>query len=113
MKDFDYITKQATDTKGLNNRETAQFHYFNPNGLTTKQNKINDEMFDLVDAGKCNSGALMVHNHNYGLNLLQKSAQMTRVNSIDLQVNIEMAERHIDEAKAFIERSNFVAEQSA
>ena len=113
MKDWNYITEEATDTKRLNNRETAQFHYFNPNGLTAKQNEINNKMFDLVDNGKCKSGALMVYNHNYGLDQLQKLAQMKRVNRTSLIVDIKMAQDHIDKALAFIDQCNFIAERAA
>ena len=46
-----YIWETATDTSGLkNNREIAQFHYFNPNGLYARKKNNDERIWELIEA---------------------------------------------------------------
>ena len=53
---WEQITQTAANDEGMNQKDRAAFHYFNPNGLYAKK-KANDEAITvLVDAGVLNSG---------------------------------------------------------
>ena len=42
LERFDWICDGATDTDGMTAKETAQFHYFNTNGLIAELRKASD-----------------------------------------------------------------------
>ena len=71
-----YIWETATDTSDLkNNREIAEFHYYNPNGLYARK-KNNDDV--------------------------RKLANKRRVNTIALSVALQLLEEHTETQEATI-----------
>jgi hypothetical protein len=59
---YTQVTETAT-TVGANwsNRDTAQFHYFNPNGLAARKRELDRAISDAVADRRASSGALIAY----------------------------------------------------
>ena len=83
---WDYITKQATAIKpSWSNKDRVLFHYFNPNGVACEKIKLDRQVSDLVDQGKCNTGVLFVHGslNSHYIDELRKLIDSKRVSQFD------------------------------
>jgi len=98
--DYMYASREATSDKGMaNNRQVAQFHYFNPNGLESRRIKNNDRISELVKKGVVKSGM----NHAYGwlsstyyADCLRELALKKRVNGRNLRVILKLLQDQIE-----------------
>jgi len=103
MPTFNEIAYEATKIKSKwNNKQKAQFHYFNENGLVAQKRKLDDEIRDLVDAGKIPSGwhvAYGTFNH-YRVDRVIALTQQSRVGRIDYEVATEMLQDEITKIRA-------------
>ena len=105
LSKFEFVSKTAyKPRRSWTNKELAQFHYFNPNGLNAKKRAVDEQIDKLVDEGLAKSGAMIAYG---GLNcfytdLIAKVAISNRVGRIELAVIIEGLERDIQKAKDFI-----------
>lgn len=94
-----YVTKEATSANHMvNNKELAQFHYFNPNGLEERRIKNNNRISKLIKEGVVKSGM----SHAYGwlgstyyADCLRDLALKKRVNSRKLSVILELLEGQV------------------
>ena len=64
---FTYVTQQATTDENLTIHDTAQFHYFNPNGLYAKKADLDDQINLLIYQEELPSGTYYSHGkgHTY------------------------------------------------
>lgn len=100
-----YITKTATKIECTwSNKEVAQFHYFNPNGLIAQKRAMDDRISAAVDAGQCKTGAIIAYGifNDYSANRMIKFAMQKRVNRIHLSTCIDMMTRDLATAEAFL-----------
>ena len=91
MTDFNYISKTATSDKGLNNADTAAFHYFNPNGLIAEHAAACDRVTVLVDAGRVNNGWHLAYGslNSYHADEIRDLYNSRRVGSRLLELRLE------------------------
>ena len=98
--DYIYASREATSAKGLaNNRQVAQFHYFNPNGLEKRRIKNNDRISELIKAGVVKSGMSLAYgwlSSDYYTDCLRDLALKKRVNSRKLKVILELLEKQVE-----------------
>ena len=95
-----HVTQEATSAKGLaNNRQVAQFHYFNPNGLESRRIKNNDRIHELLKEGVVKPGMSYAYGwcaSSYYTNCLRDLAMKTRVNSRKLRVILELLQDQVE-----------------
>ena len=95
-----YVSREATSDKGLaNNRQVAQFHYFNPNGLESRRIKNNDRISELIKEGVAKSGMSLAYGwagSTYYSDCLRELAMKKRVNSRNLRVILELLQDQIE-----------------
>jgi len=95
-----YVTQEAASDKGLaNNKQVAQFHYFNPNGLESRRIKNNDRISALVKEGVVKSGWSFAYGwcaSSYYTDCLRDLAMKKRVNGRNLRVIIELLQDQIE-----------------
>lgn len=95
-----YVTQEATSDKGLaNNKQVAQFHYFNPNGLESRRIKNNDRISELMKEGIAKSGMSFAYGWNgssYYTDCLRDSAMKKRVNGRKLRVILELLRDQVE-----------------
>jgi|14BtaG_2_1085337.scaffolds.fasta_scaffold08151_3 hypothetical protein len=95
-----YVTQEATSDKGLaNNKQVAQFHYFNPNGLESRRIKNNDRIHELMKEGVVKTGMSLAYGwagSSYYSDCLRDLAMKTRVNGRNLRVIIELLQDQIE-----------------
>ena len=100
-----YIWETATDTSDLkNNREIAEFHYFNPNGLHTRKRNNDERIWELIEAGTLGYGYYMTDgagNYHRADNV-RNLAGKRRVNTAALSVALHLLEEHTEEQEATI-----------
>lgn len=98
--DYIYASREATSDKGLaNNRQVAQFHYFNPNGLESRRIKNNDRIHKLMKAGVVKSGMSLAYGwagSSYYTDCLRDLAMKKRVNGRKLSVILELLQDQIE-----------------
>jgi hypothetical protein len=98
--DYMYAAHEATNDKGLaNNRQVAQFHYFNPNGLESRRIKNNDRISELVKEGAVRSGWNFAYGwcaSSYYADCLRNLAMKKRVNGRKLRVILELLQDQIE-----------------
>ena len=102
---FDYVTKTATKIEDCrNNQERASFEAFNPNGLLAAKKNTDDQIRELVDAGRCKFGAHMAYGsmNDYGYKKLMKLVMKKRIGSSELRLAREWLEDDIRKAREFI-----------
>jgi len=98
--DYMYASREATSAKGLaNNKQIAQFHYFNPNGLESRRIKNNDRVSELIKEGVVQSGWGWAYGWNastYYTDCLRDFAMMKRVNGRRLRVILELLQAQVE-----------------
>lgn len=98
--DYMYATREATSDKGLaKNRQVAQFHYFNPNGLESRRIKNNNRISELVKAGVVKSGMSLAYGwlgSTYYTDCLRDLALKKRVNGRKLRVILELLQDQVE-----------------
>jgi len=98
--DYIYASREATSDKGMaNNRQVAQFHYFNPNGLESRRIKNNDRIHELVKEGVVKSGMSLAYGwagSTYYSDCLRDLALKKRVNGRNLRVILELLQDQIE-----------------
>ena len=102
---FTYIVTEATECcYTWTNKEQVQFHYFNPNGIYAQKKAMDERISAAVDAGRCKSGSIIAHGtlNYYSSNRLTDMVQQKRVLGRSLQVTINMMERDLESAEAFL-----------
>jgi hypothetical protein len=102
---FTYIATEATECcYTWTNKEQAQFHYFNPNGVYAQKKAMDERISAAVDAGRCKSGSIIAHGtfNYYSSNRLTDMAQQKRVLGRSLRVTIDMMKRDLESAEAFL-----------
>ncbi len=98
--DYMYASREATSDKGMaNNRQVAQFHYFNPNGLESRRIKNNDRISELVQEGVVKSGWSFAYGwcaSSYYADCLRDFAMKKRVNGRKLRVILELLQDQVE-----------------
>jgi len=98
--DYIYASREATSAKGLaNNRQVAQFHYFNPNGLESRRIKNNDRIHELLKEGVVKPGMSYAYGwcaSSYYTDCLRELALKKRVNSRKLRVILELLQDQVE-----------------
>ncbi len=89
MERFELISGDTVVTSFRSNKEQAQYHYFNTNGVYKHHNAMIDTMFQAVDAGVINSGWLISYGADSHSDRLVKLAMMKRVGGWELGHLIE------------------------
>jgi hypothetical protein len=102
---YEYITETAKETKSSwSNADLVRFHYFNPNGLIAEKIALDAKINELVDQGKCKSGAVIAYGSldDFYREELRKLFNKKRVANIDVAVVVRgLAERN-EYARKFI-----------
>jgi hypothetical protein len=95
-----YVTEEATSAKGLaNNRQVAQFHYFNPNGLESRRIRNNKRISELMKEGVVKPGMSFAYgwcSSDYYTVCLSELALKTRVNGRRLRVILELLQDQVE-----------------
>jgi len=98
--DYMYASREATSDKGMaNNRQVAQFHYFNPNGLESRRIKNNDRIHELMKEGAVKPGMSFAYGwcaSSYYTDCLRELALKKRVNSRKLRVILELLQDQVE-----------------
>ena len=98
--DYMYASREATSDKGMaNNRQVAQFHYFNPNGLESRRIKNNDRIHELMKEGAVKPGMSFAYGwcaSTYYTDCLRELALKKRVNSRKLRVILELLQDQVE-----------------
>lgn len=98
--DYMYVTREATSDKEMaNNRQVAQFHYFNPNGLESRRVKNNGRISELIEAGVVKSGMSLAYgwlSSDYYTDCLGALALKKRVNGRELSVILELLQDQVE-----------------
>jgi len=115
MNQFKYISETATEPhKAWTNKQIAQFHFFNPNGLLAQKKQTDEQIDKLVDSGKASTGAFIAYgslNKFYWEKLCTLIGQK-RVNGADLSATLKGLRHAIEKAKEFIEEKTPKSESS-
>lgn len=62
MDKYEFITKVATEVDSKwSNKQVAQFHTWNPNGLVARKRALNVAIDQAITDGRAKSGAFWVH----------------------------------------------------
>jgi len=95
-----YVTLEAKSDKELaNNKQVAQFHYFNPYGLENRRIYNNNVISELIEKGIVKSGFSLAYGwraSSYYTDCLRDLALKTRVNSRKLRVILELLEKQVE-----------------
>lgn len=103
---YEYITQTATQVgRSWTNKQKIQFHYFNPNGVYARKRLLDDAIWELVEQGKCKSGAVLAYGtgNSFYPNQLRELFSKSRVTNIEYSVLLSGYERDIELAWKFIE----------
>lgn len=96
---FQQITETATEVgPKWTNKEIAQFHYFNPNGLYA-QKKARDKMIsNAVASGKMKSGMILAFGSLSDSNVMRLAscAMSGVVKTLTLQITLQALRRDIE-----------------
>ena len=96
---FQQITETATEVgPKWTNKEIAQFHYFNPNGLYAQKKARDKTISDAVASGKMKSGMILAFGSlsDYNMMKLAHLAMGRLVNTRTLQVTLQALQRDIE-----------------
>lgn len=83
-------------------KQRLAFMYFNPNGLYQRQSKLTDALLAACEAGRCKSGALLVHGGDWEYKRMNELFAAKRVKLADVRVLERMWLEAILEGEAFI-----------
>lgn len=96
-----YVTQEATSDKDLaNNKQVAQFHYFNPNGLESRRIYNNNLISELIEKGIVKSGYSLAYGWRSSTvypDTLRGLAMKKRVNSRNLRVALDLLQKKVEE----------------
>lgn len=98
---FQQITETATEVgPKWTNKEIAQFHYFNPNGLYAQKKARDRAISDAVADGKMKSGAIIAYGSlsDYNMMALAHLAMGRLVKTRTLQITLQAIRREIEAA---------------
>lgn len=98
---FQQITETATEVgPKWTNKEIAQFHYFNPNGLYAQKKARDRAISDAVAEGKMKSGAIIAYGSlsDYNMMTLAHLAMGRLVKTRTLQITLQAIQREIEAA---------------
>lgn len=104
---YSYITQKAkTPRRNWTNKETAQFHYFNPNGLCAEWFAACDRVADIVERGLVPNGWVVAYgslaDYDYiNLHMLATSGDVVR--RVKLAVAIKMMRDRITKIHAKVD----------
>ena len=96
---FQQITETATEVgPKWTNKDIAQFHYFNPNGLYAQKMARDEMISDAVASGKMKSGAIFAYGslNDHYVQLLAHLAMLKFVNGVRLQITLQGLQRDIE-----------------
>lgn len=96
---FDFIADQASDDSVCkSNRERAQFHYFNDNGLNHQHRRMSDTISQWVDEGHIPSGWILAYGslNYYTTDRLTEVAMKRRVDPIELRIILDRLQEQVD-----------------
>lgn len=96
---FEFITETATEVgPKWTNKEIAQFHYFNPNGLYAQKRARDRMISDAVAAGTMKSGAILAYGrfNDYNAMTLGQCALSGVVKTRTLQITLQALRREIE-----------------
>ena len=95
-----YVTLEATSDKGLaNNKQVAQFHYFNPCGLENRRIYNNNVISELIEKGIVKSGFSLAYGWRSSTvypDTLRGLAMKKRVNIKSLRVILALLQKHVE-----------------
>jgi hypothetical protein len=103
---YEYITKTAEQVRrSWTNKQKIQFHYFNPNGVYARKKVLDDAIWELVEQGKCKSGAVLAFGsgNSFRSDELRELFNKSRVTDTEYYVLIQGYEADIARAWKFIE----------
>lgn len=106
---FEYVTEIAMQTDRMTIKETAQFHYFNPNGLYAQKKALDARISELVDDKKLKSGWILAHGSLdcFAADNLARIAMMKRPVRSSLRIALFMLEEAINRGNAALEKEGF------
>ena len=86
------------------NKQIARHHMYNSDGLVAKKHANDEIINNLVDEGKCNSGAIIAYGtlSYFWTDNLWELARKQRVASVDLRVAIKCLKDQIAKQVEFI-----------
>lgn len=112
-RSFEYVTQIAETDAGLNQKEVALFHYFNPRGLAADQKRIDAAITALVEAGVVKSGAILAYGgfDTYNRNRLEKMAMAKSTPSVSTMWTLKKmyAERNASAARFVTDNGGTIA----
>ena len=88
---WDYIVEQATSDNGLKLKDKLSFHYFNPHGVIAEKKRLDDQIRDLVDAGKVAPGWHIAYGtfNDYHYNAMRKLLNRKQPRGWDVNYSIQ------------------------
>ncbi len=93
MERYKLISGNTVVTSFRSNKELAQYHYFNTNGVYKRHNAMMQTLFQAVDDGIVNSGWLISCNADFHMEALARLAMLQRARGW----NVEYAVKHIQQ----------------
>ena len=105
MKYENIITTATKVSRSWSNKEKVAFHYFNPNGVYARKKVLDDAIWELVEQGKCKSGAVLAFGsgNSFRSDELRELFNKSRVTDTEYYVLIQGYEADIARAWKFIE----------
>lgn len=101
---FNYISKEAKQTfNSWTNKQVAEFHLFNPNGLYQEIKAIHEELFELVENNVVPSGWLLAYYMDWEVKRINELTDKKRVSRTDIQVWLKMTREQIAKVRAKID----------
>jgi hypothetical protein len=103
---YEYITKTAEQVRrSWTNKQKIQFQYFNPNGVYARKRVLDKAIWELVEQGKCKSGAVIAYGsgNSFQHDQLRELFSKSRVTDIEYSVLVSSYEADIARAWKFIE----------
>ena len=105
MKYENIIRTAENARRSWSNKDKLAFQYFNPNGLYARKKVLDDAIWELVEQGKCKSGAVLAYGsgNSFYPNQLRELFNKSRVTDIEYYVLVQGYEADIARASEFIE----------
>lgn len=106
---FDYITKEAKNTDGMNNREKVSFHYFNKNGLYAEWKRNCERITKAVNDKIVKSGWHIAYGtfNDYHSNALEKLLEKRKVHTKTLRVCLKMFQENNEYVDSKLKEINY------
>lgn len=112
VRHYEEISNTLTTDHGLNNRDSARFHYFNVNGLYQKKKAMDNTISQYVDDGFIPSGWIIAYGtfNSYYTDRISNFAMKQRVRRISLETTLEGLQDAID--KGYTRLGEFILESN-